>query len=270
MFWNARITCVLVSLAGVLLLIGCSQTPPPKPPQGVEMPKTFAEFTRSDPALHTVSPATGDLVDTDLKVAGVQYIGLAERLEKQLSLAEGADDTLSLKYYECAEGAKPVDVKKTEPSITTYVAFNKSVVEAFNRRAITIPDVVYPQRGYTLDRTETITLDTPGYAGGETKIQKSVIYNGSGEWILVYYHMNKNGAIVSRDKINALKNWQKLPQSETKGFLAQVEFYTVIGQGKTHADGIEEAEIVKAQARLDKFVPIFLAKLNEFLPEPVK
>jgi hypothetical protein len=271
MFRNTVIVLLLAGLAGVLLLCGCGTTPLP-PVKSAELRMPLSEFISPNASESVGGPgmATEGTADTDLMAAGVQYIGIAERVEKQIAAATGVDDSLRVKYYECAEGAIPADVKKTEPNIVAYVTFNRNVLEAVNRRAIRIPDVVYPKTGYSVDRIDSVTLPVPGYEGGEVALMKSVFYNGLGDWILVYYIMDRNGDIVSRDKVNALKNWQRLPESERKGFLAQVEFYTIIGRGGAHPQGMAEEEILKAELRMDKFVPLFLAKLTRFLPEPVR
>lgn len=262
---NTRITCVLVSFA-LVLLVGCSSSPLP-PLKSAELKTPLAQFVASP----TSRPSpTEKLADMDLKTGDAQYVGFIERFVQPVMPAAGVDDSVTIKYHECAQETAPDAVTRTEPSIMAYVIFNKNVLEAYKKKSIRIPDVVYPRNGYRLDRAKTITFDTPNYAGGQTTLIKDVFYSGEGEWILVYYHMNRNSEGVTRSQILALKDWQRLPESERTGYLAQVEFYTVIGHGEPHQTGIDEEEIRKAEERMDKFVPLFLDKLGNFLPEPVK
>jgi len=263
-----RTVFVLTCFAGCLVFCGCS-TPPLPPLKGAELKMPFSQFASADTS-GGLPMGNEARVDTELTTQGVQYIGFTERVNTQISPAAGADDSLCMKYFECPEGAKPADVARTQPYITAYVAYNKNVLEAVKRRAVRIPDVVYPRNGYTPERTAAVTAEAPTYAGGQIALIKNIFYNGLGDWMLVYYYMDKNGAVASRDKINALRNWQKLPESERQGFLAQVEFSTMIGHGEPHVDGIPEEEIRKAEERMDKFVPLFVAKLGKYLPNPVK
>jgi exosortase len=211
--------------------------------------------------------------DMDLKQGDIQYIGFEEEIGNIILKAAETDAAINAKYYPVPQGTRPEDVKKLRKwheFNLAYVAFHNSASGGINRGAIHYPDECYPANGYTSERMGVAKVKTPGYCGGETVMAKTVFYNDRGLWILVYYHMNNNGGDVIDRSVGKFENFWKLLVGKRIGFLAQIQFYTIIGTGSPEPDGIEEEKIREAEERLQRFCPVFLEKLNKFLPDPVK
>jgi len=209
-------------------------------------------------------------IDTDLSSGDVQYVGIEEEIgNEELKTAE-TDEYVNIVYYECPKGVNPRDVEKTSNYMLGYVAFHKSASNGVNRGGVHYPDQCYPGNGYTTAATGIVRIDTPGYCGGAADMSRSIFYDEKGYWILVYYHMNNNGRAIVDRSTGKIDNFFKLLLGQRAGFLAQVQFYTVIGHGNSQPGGISEDKIKSAEERLKRFCPLFLEKLGRYLPDPVK
>jgi exosortase len=235
--------------------------------------ETFAGGRQVKPPLRTTKdedppavPTDSDLVDKDY-----QYIGFPVPITDAVLKTAELDAHINVLYLLCPPGTKPEDARadKTE-SVNAYVAFHKSASSGINRGAIHHPDQCYPGQGYETAETSIVKVKTPGYCGGYTEMARSVFYNERGEWLLVYYHMNNNGTNVVDRSAGKIDNFFKLMMGKRTGFLAQVHFTTAIGRGMPVKGGISEEEIKRADERLQEFCPLFLKKLDGYLPDPVK
>jgi len=209
-------------------------------------------------------------LDTELSAGDTQYVGFDEEIKNDVLKVAEVDEHINIGYYECPRDVNPQDVEMRGDYVLGYVAFHKSASDGINRGAIHYPDQCYPGGGFISAATGVVTVQTPGYCDGETEMARSIFYDEQGNWILVYYHMNNNGRAVVDRSAGKIDNFFKLLLGKRTGFLAQVQFYTVIGHGEARPDGISEEKIKRAEERLNRFCPVFLVKLSRYLPNPVK
>lgn len=248
--------------------------------EGVEPKIAFEKFTNHERDLYVHKMTTEFAgffgtkktvkIDMDLSTDGIQYVGFEQEIRNDVLRAAEVDSYLNIAYFECPAGSAPDAVEQVGNYVLGYVAFHKSASSGINRGAIHYPDQCYPGNGFQTASTGVVTIETPGYCGGRTEMARSVFYNADGAWILVYYHMNNNGRSVLDRSVGKIDNFMKLLLGQRTGFLAQVQFYTVVGQGRPERDGIDEAAIDRAEERLKRFCPVFLLKLGRHLPDPVK
>lgn len=242
--------------------------------EGLPPKKPLTEFATGEAAEAPDSREGAKVrTDMDLKIEeeGIQYIGFEKPVEIKVLKAAEVDGHLNIVYFECPSGAKPEAIRANgTSSVTAYVGFHKSASDGINRGAVHYPDQCYPGNGFNTESTDVVQVETPGYCEGRTELARSVFYNDRGLWILVYYHMNNNGRNVVDRSSGKIDNFLKLVLGQRTGFLAQVQFFTVIGSGPPLPGGIEEEKIQEADKRLQRFCPAFLKKLSEYLPDPVE
>jgi exosortase len=211
-------------------------------------------------------------MDLDLATTDTQYVGYEQEVSNEVLKAAEVDAYINIGYFECPRDVNVDDLEIQRGNyVLGYVAFHKSASDGINRGAIHYPDQCYPGAGLaTASSGDVVTVPTPGYCGGETQMARSIFYDDKGMWVLVYYHMNNNGRYVVDRSTGKIENYVKTLLGQRAGFLAQVQFYTVIGQGEPRPGGILEEKIKQADERMRKFCPLFLEKLGRYLPEPVK
>jgi len=171
------------------------------------------------------------------------WSGLHQNLEPNVERVLGADDYLNVTYVSPA----------APTSITLFTAYYNKQTEG---SGIHSPEVCLPVGGwevFSLDRQEVTIPDT---VYGSFPVNRAVIQKGLSKQ-LVYYWFEQRGRRMTNDYVaKASVVWDGFTRGRTDGAL--VRFSMPIADNETEA---------QAEARLQDFMRLALARLPRFIPE---
>ncbi|MFN3847662.1 MAG: exosortase C-terminal domain/associated protein EpsI, partial [Paracoccaceae bacterium] len=171
------------------------------------------------------------------------WSGSSSRLEEATEKVLGADDYINAFYQ--------------APGEASYVSFFSAWYEKQTEgQAIHSPEVCLPVGGWEVFSITPTRITIPDTVYGSFTVNRAVIQKGLDKQ-LVYYWFEQRGTRMTNDfavKISVVRDM--LVRGRGDGAL--VRFVTPIGRGETEAE---------AEARMQRFMGVLLARLPRFIPE---
>ena len=171
------------------------------------------------------------------------WTGQVERLDPDVEKVLGANDYINATYLAPGEAEY----------VNFFAAFYLKQTEG---SGIHSPEVCLPVGGWEVFSITPTRVSVPGTIYGNFTVNRAVIQKGLSKQ-LVYYWFEQRGKRMTNDYLaKASVVWDSLTIGRTDGAL--VRFVTVIGPDETEAE---------AEARMQRFMAVALAKLPRFIPE---